>query len=259
MALIRSYDDLVNRVGGLYSRAQPVQGEQGAATHNLLSNNTVWQRCGDTQLMPNSLPTGVSSFIPTRVTVSASTTDDAILICWMTSLGSLNIATPTFTDGNAMPTVTELGVSNVTYSPVLCEVTTVLNGTPGSLQIKYVDQSGNASELAPATAMTASAAVGSSSWVPLNAGDWGVQDLVTGTTRTGGTTPTGTVKFWGVIPIALVPANLTNSSQTPVVEDLIIGAMNMIRLPAAAQVGCFFLGSTAAKVVWGDMYLIGDS
>lgn len=255
---LTTYNAFIERIANGYWRGQTFGGERPATTQNLLTNNgNGWQRVGDTQLMPGSLPTGVTSFIPTRVSFNSSQGSHSILIAELTSLGSINIATPTFTDGSVMPTITELGVSRKLASPVLCEVTTALNATPGSLQITYKDQDDNAAEANSAQALTASSTVGSSSWVTLNTGDTGVVDI-TAATRTGGTTPTGVIKFWGVRPIALIPASLTTGG-TVTVEDLIASACNLIRLGAAAQVGCFAYGNLAAKVIYGEMYLVGDS
>ena len=257
---LQAYDDFVARVANGYWMSQPIWDEiQTATTALLAAPTTNCQRCGYTRNMPSPLPSGVTAYIPTKIAVHWAGADilRGLLVAKMISLGSLNIATPTFTDGSAMPTVTELGVSRSLSSAILAEVTTVLNATPGSLTVTYVDQDGNTAETTTADALTASAAVRSCAFVKLNSPDWGARDI-TAASRTGGTTPTGAIQFWGLIPIMFVSCN---SAQAPnyAHENLLLQHFNPARLGAGDRVGCFVMGATATKCVQGDIFIVGDN
>jgi hypothetical protein len=154
-----------------------------------------------------------------------------------------------------MPTVTELGTSRVMASAVIAEVTTALNATPGSLQITYTDQDGNTSQSNTAVALTASAVVGTCAFVNLAAGDTGVRDI-SAATRSAGTTPTGVIKFWGLVPIALVSTALGDN---PEKMNLITQNFNPIRLGAGDVVRVFPTVSATAKRVFGMINLVGDN
>lgn len=255
---LRSYDNFIKRIADGFSLQQPIFGEVVAAT-SVLTANTVMtmQRAGYSKQLPTPFPTGVTNYIISRVSVSSATTTISCLVAAIIDLGSLSLATPTFTDGVAMPTVTELGVSRQIASAVLCEVTTVLNATPGSITITYVDQDGHSSETTTATALTASAAVRSVGWIPLNTGDWGVTDI-TAANRTGGTTPTGVLQFWGIIPIYLGPATLV-SSQTFTKINLLSEAINPVRLAAGSKIALFTVRNTVVNTVLGDIFAVGDN
>lgn len=206
--------------------------------------------------MPSSLPSGVSGFIPTRFTVTSSNNLGAIYLCRLVNLGSLNISTNTFTDGSAMPTVTELNTSRAMSGIVLIEVTTVLNATPGNLQITYVDQDGNTAESNTAQAFAASAAVGSIGVVTLNSGDTGVRDI-TNAQRTAGTTPTGVITLWGVIPLAIVHNVATGQGET---VDLLTTRFAPQFWGTSDEVYALVGSVTAANTVChGVINFVGDS
>jgi hypothetical protein len=178
-----------------------------------------------------------------------------MLVAELINLGSLNISTNVFTDGSAMPTRTELNASNATASPIIAEITTALNATPGNVTVTYVDQDGNTAEATTAQALPVSGPIHDAGYIALNGQDWGARDITTAT-RTGGTTPTGTVKFWGLLPLALISS--TPVAQQAVKANLLTGDFNLSRLGAGATIGVFS-NSSATRAMLGDVYFIGDS
>lgn len=258
---VATYDDLIARIGNDYVAEWPLYGEVAATTGAFGGNVFALQRNGVGQTMP-SLPTGVTGYIASCVQAVAggSTTTRVLFVSEVINLGTLDIAGPTFTDGSAMPTVTELGASNATYGPVWVEVTTALNATPGSITVTYVDQSGNAAETTAAQLLpTSNNGVGCCGWVALNSGDVGVRDITTAT-RTGGTTPTGVLKFWGVRPIASLITPGTGGAYYP--NPMLTSSFNWARLDASSQIRCFsFTGGTtiAGCALSGSITFIGDS
>lgn len=263
MAVINSYNDIINRIGGNFWLSQPIWGEHTATSTTTISTNDfaalATVRIGDAKALPSGLPTGVSAYVPTRVAVTTSVASQTVLVCKMVNLGSIDIsgASGTFTDGSVMPTVTELGVSRVTASPVMMEVTTALNATPGTLTITYTDQDGNSTETTAAHTLTASATVRSVGTMLLNTTDWGVQDI-TAAARAAGTTPTGVIKFWGIVPIAML-ASGPGLAGTPTLDNLITSGFSWLRLGSGDTYGCFAIGSNGAKAIVGDVFFVGDS
>lgn len=262
MAVTQSFNDLINRFGGGFRLDQPIWGEQTASTTTTLTSNdfAVLQtsRVGDTTVMP-TLPAGVSAIVPMTVDLTTSIASMSVLVAKCTNLGSLDIsgASGTFTDGSAMPTVTELGVSRVTSGAVMMEVTTVLNGTPGTITVTYVDQDGNGAETTAAHTLTASAAVRTCGTLLLNTTDWGVRDI-TAAARAAGTTPTGIIKFWGITPIALMAAS-PGQAGICIMDNLITSGFNWTKLGAADVIQYFVMSNASAKAIMGHMVFMGDS
>ena len=253
---LTTYNQFIERISNGYYLSQPFWREQQTATAAFGSNLSNITRLATVKQMPNPLPTGVTSYIITRVSATCSIGAMSFLFGRLINLGSLNIATPTFTDGSAMPTITELGDSHATNSPILIEVTTALNATPGSLTVTYVDQDGNSAETTTAQALGASSPIGNSGWIHLNTGDSGARDITTAT-RTGGTTPTGIIKFWGILPICLMSAS--PDTTTAMQENLLTGAFNPLRFGAGDEIGGFIIGGTSAKAMFGEMFVVGDN
>jgi hypothetical protein len=253
-----SYNDFIARVASGYSATQPVWGEiNTATTATFLANNLMsYQKVGLTKTFP-ALPSGVTSYIVTSFNLSSSTAGIVFMFAKLINLGSLDIAGPTFNDGNQMPTVTELGVSTQLASPVLVECTTTLGGTAGSLQITYVDQDGNTAESNTAQAMTNSTVARSVAWAILNTGDWGVRDI-TNATRTGGAAPTGVVKFWGIIPYCIGSTGNTTVGATPT-EDFLTSGQNLMNHAPSDELGVFMFSTTSTKGVFGNIFVVGDN
>lgn len=166
-----------------------------------------------------AVPGGKSFFVPTAVEI-ASTVGRQVIVCELTSFGSIDIsgASGTFTDGSVAPTVTEGGVSRQISSSVLAVVTTALNATPGTLTITYVDQDGNTAETTGSMSLTASAVVNTAAVLPLNANDWGARD-VTAAARSGGTSPSGVIEFFHCQPICTVSASAGRATSANLLTD----------------------------------------
>lgn len=257
---ITKYNDFISQVGAGIWLSQPWWGEVQTATQGLFSSTTNFnvQRCGNFKAFP-SLPGGVTGYYVTSVTASSSTTQLSVLIAKTINLGSIDIsgASGTFTDGSAMPSVTELGVATTYPSIVIAEVVNVLAANPGSISITYVDQDGNAAEASTAQAMTASSVPKTCGNIELNAGDVGVRDI-TAATRTGGTTPIGTIKFHGIVPVCLMEVSPVSGSIVSV-DNLITGGFNIPKFGASDQLIAFILGSTTTKCCLGDIFVVGDN
>lgn len=254
---ITTFDGFISQIGSGITLSQPMWGEQTAInTNGLFSNSQNVSRIGYTKNLP-SLPSGVTSYIPTFIAV-ANNLDRSALVAKVINMGSLDISTNVFTDGAVMPTVTELGVSRPLPSPILVEVSVVLNATPGSLQITYKDQYNNTAEAGIIIALTASSAVGTFGFYNggMNTGDTGVVDI-TNAQRSGGTTPSGTLTFWGLIPIAIVPAG-TNSTQIGFHNA--ITAFSLIQLGAGDRIDAFTVtNNTSPKQFYGSINFIGNN
>lgn len=260
MAAVTTFDALLARISNEYDETFVWWGD--ATSKNTTANTGVnIYRFGDVKAVPGSLPTGVTAYIPTEIStlVSGSATTGMILFAEQIDLGHLDIsgASGTFTDGSAMPTRTELGSSIQIASPILAEVTTALNATPGTYTVTYTNQSGTGSRVTSATTPTNSAALRSAGFLTLSTtttNDTGCVDI-TAAARAAGTTPTGVIKFWGLIPIALTPF----SANFHFDEDLINSGL-IRRLPASASIGIFFVSSAStATSGMGHIRMVGDS
>lgn len=257
---ITTVTELINRISSDYDATYPYCASWSVTRQALFgtATGTVQSvRAGYVQTMPGSLPSGVTSFMPTYVAGegSAAGTGHVLMVTELIKFGEITLATPTFTDGATMGTATELGATIDVASPVIAEVTVALNATPGSLQITYVDQAGNAAEANTAQALTASSPIGSTGVCHLNSGDWGVRDITTAT-RTGGTTPTGTLDLWGTKPICFMFNSSANTLSTN--ADLLTNGL-VRRLGAGAKVGVFLLGTGIAASGYGGMIrFVGD-
>jgi len=252
---LTTIDAIVKRVGDGFCLVEQIIKDLPATATTVFTGGGATSYVVGGYTVP-SMPSGVSAFIPTQIIpISAGT-----LRLWafkVIDLGSLSLATPTFTDGSAMPTVTELGVSRQIAGPVIAEVETAFNATPGNFTVTYVDQDGNGAETIASTALTASATVGSVSALPLNSPDWGVQDITTAT-RTGGTTPSGVVRFWGCIPLGYCLTGL-NAAGNPTVMNFYGQCMNPTRLAAGDRIRVFAHNSGVIGRNVLAMQFVGDT
>jgi len=258
---ITTYDGLISRANsatlGGYTLSQPLWGEANTNTDAALSgNNQSMQRLGWSKALPGSLPSGVTSYILTRISLLSSAAAP-YMVAKMVNLGSLDIsgASGTFTDGSQMPTVTELGTSRQIPGAIWMEVTTALNATPGGITVTYKDQDNNTAETTGNQNLTASSRVRTGGWIVLNTGDTGAIDI-TAAARSSGTTPTGVLQFWGIIPICLISMV---SASTTYTENLVTGAFNPVRFAAGESLGVWSWSVTTARAVLGDCFFIGDS
>lgn len=136
-------------------------------------------------------------------------------------------------------------------------VTTAFNALPGSFSITYTDQDGNTGNVLTSTALTASSTVDAAEIILLNTGDCGVIDI-TAATRTGGTTPTGVMKFYGMLPIAFAnPAMPLNYA----ISDMITNQINPVRLGVDDEIGFFQLAhsNSFTGACSGILSLVGDN
>lgn len=256
MGAVVTYDEILNRVGGGYTLSEAIGGLIESNAVVMGGNNVGFHRIGRIKTLP-SLPSGVSAYIPASISLETSTSGTYCAIAaQMTDLGELNVGTNTFTDGSSMPTRTELGVSRTTSGPVFREVTTAMNSNPGSFTITYVDQDGNSAEATSSQTIGNSSVVGNSGFVVLNSPDVGVRDI-TASSRTGGASHAGVMKFWGITPIAIL-SHVTGSQGLGEFVNLLTSKFNCQRLPASAQVGIFVMNS-GAKAVQGNIFFVGDS
>lgn len=167
--------------------------------------------------------------------------------------GTLDIsgASGTFTAGSAAPTVTEGGISRQASSPVLVAVETTLSATPGNFTITYIDQDNNVAETSGSAALTGGALRGTAGFFnALNGTDSGALQI-TGATRTGGTSPTGVLGFWHVLPITniIIPAGGVIVS-TNFLTDLAL----LHKLSAGDQLMFLGTGTTAHGVMFNVNY-----
>jgi len=251
--MIESLNDNITRSGALFDDTQPIWGEQRTTTTQTILTNSLFycMRIGDTKILP-TLPTGVTAYIPQNVSV-AITTVGSWLCGKLVYLGELNIGTNTFTDGNAMPTITELGVSRASHSAILCEVTTALDANAGSITVTYVDQDGNSAETTTAQAFVVSSVVGSVGLIVLNAGDVGVRDITSAARSSG--TMTGVATFWGIIPFGFLTCNLSSQVSS---KSFLANGFNIVRLGAGDRVGGFAFGATTTRALLGSITYIGE-
>ncbi len=208
--------------------------------------------------LPGTLETGVTAYIPTEIFAHTSTNQGGgIIVGELINFGSLNISTNTFTDGSAMPTRTIFNTSTAMCSPIFMEVEVALNATPGTLVVTYVDQNGNTAEASTSHTLTASAIPGSTSTVVLNTTDWGARD-VTNAVRSAGTTPTGTIRFWGIVPIAIVPEG-NGTAGLSVGGSIDLLNSGIVRRLAAATVIGGFRQTTGAMAELMLINYVGDA
>lgn len=218
MAALASFDDYINRASNGYIVHRHFGAELTAVATLLAGNTTVLYKTPPIYTV-ETMPSGVTGFRLTNATLYSSIQTAFYLLVKLVDLGTF-VAGTGFTDGSAMPTVTEGNTSRVMHSALLLEVQTAGAGAL-TITVDYTNQSGGAATT-PAQALTAAASVNSASFLPLATNDWGVRD-VTGVTRTSGT-GTGTFKLWGVVPMGMfnmvhqsvgVQSNLNFLTDTP--------------------------------------------
>lgn len=253
MAVIKTYDGLISRIANGFSLNQPLWGEVQTAAGTLGQNNWQFVMGARTKTLP-SFPSGVTGYIPTVVSLANSGgTAGSVMVAYMINLGTLVLGS-TLTDGSVMPTMTELGTSRQIPGPIWMEITTALSAATATITVTYQDQDGNSSETTTGQQISASAPIGTAGWIELNSTDTGVIDISAATRSSG--TGTGTVKFWGIIPISMFAfPNITSSIAY---DNLLTGGFNLIRLPASVEVG-FFVQKTTTHSNIGNLFVVGDS
>lgn len=253
---IQDFNSLIQN-GLSYSKAEPIMGEMPVTTAQYAGGISM-HRIGYTRVI-ETLPSGVISVIPTVIDIANTQTGLCILAGRATLLGSLDIsgASGTFTPGSAMPTRTSLGASRPTWSVPIMEVTTALNSAPGSWTITYTDQDGNSGNATTSVGFGNSSVVGSAVTTTLVDGDAGVRSIEAAS-RSGGTTPTGVVAFYGIEPLCLIATSTAVVSNFQ--DDLIIGQTNMMEMVAGDSIIFYSIGNTAnAKAILGRISYVGNN
>lgn len=253
---LTKFDDLIresNSPSGPYEFTVPFYLQtQTAGTSTMITGqlNSLYLYQTPLKSLP-SLPSGKSYFAVTHFCIDSSVARDVFLVK-LTSFGSIDIsgASGTFTDGSQAPTVTEGGTSRQIPGSVLMSVSTALNATPGTMTFTYKDQDNNAAETTASHTLTASAAIGTSCYGILNAGDWGAVDL-TAAARSAGTTPSGTIRFYHVTPIASEMCGVAafNKDNSPISE------INLVKLAAGDQLYILQTLTTAAAIQGSVTYM----
>ena len=197
MVALSSYNDYLARATNGYEVQRHFGAEISTAATALTGNSLIMAKSPPIYTV-ETMPSGVTGFRLTNVSLYQSIQTGFVILAKLVDFGTF-VAGTGFTDGSAMPSVTEGNTSRTIHSALLLEVTTAGAGSL-TLTIDYTDQDGNAST-APARALTGGATAYSCGFIPLATGNYGVRD-VTGITRSAGT-GTGTFKVWGVIPIGV--------------------------------------------------------
>jgi len=258
---LNSYDAFISQaVGSVVMRTQPLWGNLPSATLKGFSTQIaggIIQGLCQSQLMPGSLPSGVTAFVPTHVNFMM-TTAGVLLLAKAVSLGSFDIGANSFTDGSAMPSQTLWGTASTQLaSPIIAEVTTALSFTSTcTLTCTYKNQGGTGGQTTSAVSLTTASTVGTAGYMQLANGDTGCADI-TAVTRGGSPgTPSGVVQFWGLIPICMTAQNQAPNGSA---ENLLNGGMNFVKLGINDRIRGFSLGATTARGISGSIVLVGDN
>jgi hypothetical protein len=259
MAAINSFDGFLNRIGGNFWTRHVIWDEVNTAVVAFGGNQASMARCGQCLSIP-SMPGGVTAYIATCVQLleGCSNPNNLYLVFKLVDFGSINIGTNVYTSGGTMPTITELGASNTMAGPILMQVTTALNSTPGNIAVTYTNQAGTGgnSTAGISQSLPTSGTIHSSGFVQMINNDWGAQ-TITAASNSGGTTPSGIVHFYGCIPIALMtPAPVQQFSRK---ENLVTAGFNAIRMAANDAIGVYGMYSQQPRAVIGEIYFVGDS
>jgi hypothetical protein len=258
VANLATIDDYINRASNGYITHRHYSVQIDAATSTSISAGQLMSM----QLLPvvqtiESMPSGVTGYRLVNATLVSSLATGIYSLVKLINLGSVtDLSSFSFTDGSAMPSITEGNNSNASYSPILMQITGTLNSAPGTFTITYVDQDGNTAEAAPGFAPSLSCLVGTTGPVPLNTGDIGARD-VTNITRSGGSAHSGSIRLWGAINLGMFGNSNGNINQTYQLNFL-TGTPSAPLLSAGDQLGILALGTVTAKAVKGSFTFIGE-
>lgn len=209
------------------------------------------------QKLPSSLPSGVTGWIPTYVScLNGSAVEACSMLFAGTSLGTINFATPAFTDGSAYPVRTELGTASVqTWGGLMTEVLTDCNAGIGTATLTYTDQDGNTGATVALDLQSGSIAHSMAIQTAWATGDYGLRDI-TSVSFGGQSSPVGTVKLWGLTPVATFHSGGSSTSRQSML-DLLGVDFNFLKFPVATE---FFMVSFSnyEKSCIAEMYIVGD-
>ena len=254
---INSYDDFIARTGSGYWESWPIRDEVLSVSNQNLFNAFLapipLQRCCLTHSITNPLPTGVSAYIPTSITVQ-STAASSFIFGKMINFGQINLRNSVYTSGINMPLIIEMGVSRQIPSPVFAEVVANFSGAISpSLVIRYIDQDGNDTTVNTGT-LGQSGILKSAGVVRLSIPDYGVLGI-TNISTSGNLGQSGIVQFWGVLPIDII-AGTANISST---SNLILEDFNFSRLNGGDVVSSFCANSLSTRGIIGNIFFVGDN
>jgi hypothetical protein len=150
------------------------------------------------------LPVGITEYRLSNIETRSST-NTPIMVAKIVPLAQYDFDTSSLTLFSGMPTVTEGDTSRQIYGGLFGYTAYDLTaGTANTMEIEYIDQDGNAAEWSPAVTLKSTPVpLGSSGFLPLNSGDYGITD-VTDMRFTGAGTYTGVIIIGGVVPICML-------------------------------------------------------
>lgn len=227
------------------TRSNPLSGA-GAAV--LTSNGPT------IRAVPNPLPSGAAAYIPEAIEIMSSNAGGPYLLYEAFLLGTIDTSgSGTFTDGTTFPVRKALGANRQLSGPVLLECATDMV-SQRTITLTYVNQDGTSGRTSAGHAVTVNALKNSTGIVVLQAGDVGVQD-VTAVAISGGTSPTGTIRLWGILPIALVPG----AFGLPMLTKNLIAEGVVRRLGAGSELRILRFGTQSAERAIGQLRFIHDT
>lgn len=258
MAALDSFDAFVARMADCQGHYR-MWGENSAAAVALFSPAVLGMRYGAFPALPTPLPTGVTAYICTGMSSVNNSSTFPMLVGKKVSFGSIDISTNVWTpNGSAtMPTKTVLGASRTLSSALFGECTVALSATPGSLVVGYNDQAGAAqSQTNLISQVTATRSI---CQFPLLPASSGVQ-AITSVSRTGGTTPTGTIELFGVMPLIISLSNSGSSISGVTQDNFLTTTFAPARFGAGDQLSIWLIASSpGAKVMTAEASFVGDA
>ena len=202
------------------------------------------QRISTTFPMPSSFGAGVTGAIMTQCQMMTNLINCVVFACLEYNLGSINLATGTFTDGVAMPTKLVAGsnIQTASFMPVMV-VNTTLTATTPVITATYKNEGGTGGRSAALTLPT-NAAVNSAFFMTphLQTGDFAIQD-VTNITKSAGTV--GIINVYGLLPLAFTPFGNTQSVNTGF--DPATLPLYPYRCEANENIALYTMGATSAS------------
>jgi len=265
MADVTTYDGIVNAISNNNFGQQTFYEYIPAAVTGFITSGASGTGIRDTAKMkalPSPLPGSTTKYRPLYVTAAAGNVGPiqaSFLVAKAINFGSVDVSVTSggFTDGSAMPTRTELGTaSSQTYGPMMAVVTTALGGTQGVITVTYTNAAGTTNQTTTFTPTNGSLGQGNIFWI---SGTPGVRDI-TNITRAGGTSPTGVIQFWGLLPLGMFTTTVNTMNLG---YNFLTGGFNFLELGAGDQIKVITIGGTAninsIGSAIGQMWFMGET
>lgn len=169
-------------------------------------------------VLPSSFASGVKGIRFVNIGSKISNSNMMMLVGLEYLLGSVNLATGTFTDGVAMPTKLINGESITTAAMwTFLAVTTTLSATSPIITVTYTNEVGTASR-SVATTMPSNSNVGTAMFLNTNlqGDDFAIRD-VTGITKSAGSS--GVVSVYGYLPLHFSRTSFQSNSNVSRMAD----------------------------------------